>query len=129
VLSHTGADDIAQNNLRDTILEIYGANSPEYKAHRHLTLWAGPMIINMNQQSIIKAKIEGRTQTLGIINGLIAQLKEKRDDLESGGIAPPSTYFEKLNLHPRIVDVTRELFLDGHHFEAAFARQKHWSTT
>ncbi len=124
VVSHTGADDIAQNNLRDTILEIYGANSPEYRAHRHIRLWAGPMYVNMSEPAIIEAKIEGRTQTLGIINGLIARLKERREDFESGGTAAPSTYFEKLNLHARIADVSRDLFLDGHHFEAAFAAAK-----
>src|SRR5258706_896811 len=86
VLNHSGADDIAQNNLRDTILEVYGANSPEYKAHKHLTLWAGPMFVNMSEPTIIKGKIEGRTQTIGIINGLIARLKERREDLESRGL-------------------------------------------
>ncbi len=124
VMGHTGADEIAQNNLRDTVLEIYGANSPEYDAHKYITLWAGPMFVDMSKPAIIKGKIEGRTQTLGIINGLVARLKERREDLESGGTAAPSTYFDKLNLHPRIADVSHDLFPDGHHFEAAFAAAK-----
>lgn len=36
----------------------------------------------------------------------------------------PSNYFDKLNLHPRIGDVARELFFDGYHFEAVFAGSK-----
>ena len=71
-----------------------------------------------------RRKNQRRTQTIGVINGLIARLREKREDLQSGDTPAPSTYFEKLNLHPRIADVTRDLFLDGHHFEAVFAGAK-----
>jgi hypothetical protein len=124
LIAHTGADDVAENNLRDTILEIYGPHSPEYDAHKHIEIWAGPMYMPMSDRDKIGAKTAGRVQTIGIINGLITRLKEKREDLEAGETAAPSTYFEKLNLHPRIGDVTRELFLDGHHFEAVFAGAK-----
>jgi uncharacterized protein (TIGR02391 family) len=51
-------------------------------------------------------------------------LRERREDLEGGDKPAPSSYFEKLNLHPRIADVARDLFLDGHHFEAVFAGAK-----
>jgi uncharacterized protein (TIGR02391 family) len=121
---HTGKADAAKNNLRNTILEIYGSNSPEYRQHKHITFWAGPMMMNMRPQQILQSTIDGRTQTLGIINGLIEALKEKRDELEGGNRPAPTSYFEKLNLHPRIADVARDLFLDGHHFEAVFAGAK-----
>jgi Protein of unknown function (Hypoth_ymh) len=42
----------------------------------------------------------------------------------SASAAAPSTYFDRLNLHPRIRDVSRELFLDGHHWDAVFAASK-----
>jgi uncharacterized protein (TIGR02391 family) len=124
VFARTGADKVAENNLRDTILEIYGPHSPEYDAHGHIRTWAGPISAPMPEREIIEAKTKGRVQTIGIINGLITRLKEKREDLEAGETAAPSTYFEKLNLHPRIGDVTRDLFLNGHHFEAVFAGAK-----
>jgi hypothetical protein len=54
----------------------------------------------------------------------IARLREKREDLEAGERPAPSTYFEKLNLHPRIADVARDLFVNGHDFEAVFAGAK-----
>jgi uncharacterized protein (TIGR02391 family) len=82
------------------------------------------MFVGMDDYAIMQGKIHGRTQTIGIINGLIARLRESREDFEAGDHAAPSTYFEKLNLHPRIADVTRDLFLDGHHFEAVFAGAK-----
>ena len=36
VREHTGADDAAKSSIRNTILEIYGAQSPEYDEHKHL---------------------------------------------------------------------------------------------
>jgi uncharacterized protein (TIGR02391 family) len=36
----------------------------------------------------------------------------------------PFTYFDRLKLHPRILDMTREKFMDGYHWEAVFAASK-----
>ncbi|MET4176870.1 TIGR02391 family protein [Bradyrhizobium sp. LA7.1] len=121
---HTGADDAARSNLQKAILEIYGPNSPEYREHQHIDFWAGPMFVDMHPGQILEGRENGRRQVLGIISGLIASLKEKREDLEGGERPAPSSYFEKLNLHPRIADVARDLFLDGHHFDAVFAAAK-----
>lgn len=124
VVGHTGTDRAAEDNLRNTILEIYGPRSPEYKQHVHIRLWAGPQFVSMSGHQIISGKTQGRVQTIGIINGLITRLRERREELE-GGISPaPSTYFEEMNLHPRIADVARDLFLDGYHFDAVFAASK-----
>jgi uncharacterized protein (TIGR02391 family) len=82
------------------------------------------MFVNMSAHQLVQVKIAGQAQTLGKINGLINALRERREDYESGDRPAPSSYFEKLNLHPRIADVARELFLDGHHFEAVFAGAK-----
>ena len=123
-LNHTGALEAAKSNLRNTILEIYGPNSPEFREHEHIHFWAGPMFMNMDDHQIVEGIQNGVTQTLGIVNGLVDRLREKREDLEAGDRPTPSTYFEKLNLHPRIADVARDLFLDGHHFEAVFAGAK-----
>ncbi len=124
VREHTGADDAAKSSIRNTILEIYGAQSPEYDEHKHLRIWAGAMFVDMDDHQIIRGKMQGKGQTSGILNGLIGRLKEKREEFESGSASRPSTYFEKLNLHPRIADVARDLFVDGHHFEAVFAGAK-----
>jgi uncharacterized protein (TIGR02391 family) len=124
VHDHTGLADAARDNLRNAILEIYGPHSPEYRAHQYISFWAGDMWADMSDHDRVQGRIDGRTKTLGIINGLIGVLKEKREDLEGGDRPAPSSYFEKLNLHPRIADVARDLFLDGHHFEAVFAGAK-----
>jgi len=124
VLNHTAADDNAIHNLRSSILEIYGEHSPEYSRHEHIRMWAGPMFINMSRNQVIEATERGRAQTIGIVNGLIDRLKEKREELTDTVTPSPLATFSKLNLHPRIESVARQLFLDGHHWDAVFAASK-----
>ena len=72
---HTGADDAARSNTTwNTVLEIYGLHSPEYREHQHIDFWAGPHYMDMPEREVLEAKLGGRTQTTGIINGLIARL-------------------------------------------------------
>jgi len=119
-----GSDDVAISNLRSTVLEVFGQNSHEYDEHKHISLWAGPMFVNMPDHEVMAGRERGRIQTIGIIKGLIDRLKEKKEDLEGGAAPSPTSYFDKLNLHPRIGDVARERFLDGYHWDAVFAGSK-----
>lgn len=124
VLNDTGADDVAESNVRATIREVFGQNSPEFREHEYIEIWAGPTYMGMHRDEVIEAKQRGRSQVTGILQGLIGRLKEKRDDLAGGETPRPSTYLDRLNLHPRIRDVASDLFLDGHHWEAVFAAAK-----
>lgn len=125
VLNDTGADDVVRSNIRETIREIFGPNSPEFKEHQHLQLWAGPLFMGMQRHEVIEGTDRGRRQTIGILKGLIGRLQEKRGDMGgAGAVAAPATYFDRLNLHPRIQDVSRDLFVDGYHWEAVFAASK-----
>src|SRR5207302_3242734 len=56
--------------------------------------------------------------------GFIARLQEKKEELGAGEARAPRTYFERLNLHPRIADVATDLFMDSYHWEAVFAAAK-----
>lgn len=120
----SGEDRVAISNVRDTIRDVFGPNSPEFMEHQHIQLWAGGMFMNMSDEAFVHAKDRGRIQTIGILNGLIGRLQEKRQDLAVGETPAPSSYFDRLNLHSRIRDVARELFMDGHHWEAVFAASK-----
>jgi uncharacterized protein (TIGR02391 family) len=124
VTKATGADGVARSNIRTTILEIFGENSPEFREHRHIDIWAGAMRMGMSPGEIIGGKQRGRAKVVGTLNGLVGRLREKREELTTGGTSAPSTYFERLNLHPRILDVTRDLFRDGYHWEAVFNAAK-----
>lgn len=123
-LNKTGADDVARSNVRETILDIFGVNSPEYREHQYIKIWAGDRYRNISNEAIIRGMEQGRVQVSGILTGLIGRLEEKRADLTDGIRPSPTTYFDRLNLHPRVYDVSRELFLDGHPWEAVFAASK-----
>lgn len=120
----SGADDVLESNVRETIREVFGSNSPEFREHEYLSLWAGPMYVNMGYLDRLSGKEAGRKRAIDIVRGLIDRLKEKREDLTTSGPSAPTTYFDRLNLHPRILDVARDLFLDGYHWEAVFAAAK-----
>ncbi len=125
VLEDTGADDVVRSNVRDTIRAVFGPNSPEFDEHQHISLWAGPMRMNMHPQESVEGTERGRRQVIVILNGLIERLREKGEDLGVGHApSAPSTYFDRLNLHRRVLDVSRDLFLDGHHWQAVFEAAK-----
>jgi uncharacterized protein (TIGR02391 family) len=120
----SGEDKVAISNVRDTIRDVFGANSPEFMEHQYIKLWAGGMYMNMSDGASVDAKERGRIQTIGILKGLIGRLQEKREDFAGGITSVLSSYFDRLNLHARILDVARDLFIDGHHWEAVFAASK-----
>lgn len=124
VLAHDGSTEVLRSNVRESVREVFGTNSPEFHEHQYLDIWAGPMHMGMHPQEILAGTERGRIAVLAIVKGLVTRLEEKRADL-MGGVAPaPSSYFDRLNLHPRIQDVARDLFMDGHHWEAVFAASK-----
>ena len=123
ILGHTGADDVVRSNVRETIRDVFGTNSPEFREHEHIQIWAGPMYLDMRPEYIVEATERGKVQVTAVLQGLIDRLNEKREDLAEAP-ADPATYFEQLNLHPRIADVANDLFLDHYHWEAVFAAAK-----
>lgn len=122
-LNDTGAIHIVESNVRETIREVFGTNSPEFNEHEYIDLWTGGLRSETSDQGIVEGYRHGCQQRITILNGLISRLKEKKEDLGGAG-ATPSTYFDRLNLHPRILDVSRDLFLDGHHWQAVFEASK-----
>jgi uncharacterized protein (TIGR02391 family) len=124
VVQPTAAIDVAESNVRAMIREVFGPNSPEFRVHKYIEIWAGPMYSGMSVGARIQAKELGRTHVIGILNGLIGRLREKRDDLTVGATPAPSSYFDRLNLHPRILDVSKDLFQDGYHWQAVFEAAK-----
>ena len=83
IVNHTGTDTVARSNVRETIRDVFGSNSPEFKEHEHIRLWAGPMFVGMDDDQIIQATDRGRVEVIGILSGLIGRLEEKRGDLAS----------------------------------------------
>jgi uncharacterized protein (TIGR02391 family) len=126
VTQHSGRDQVVTSTIRSnsTILEIFGENSPEYCEYRYLELWGGPMSINMHPSQLVEGTKRGCAIAVATLGGLISRLEERRSEMTAGVSAAPTTYFDRLNLHPRIRDVARDLFMDGHSWEAVFAASK-----
>lgn len=124
VLKDNGAVDVVRSDIRNSIREIFGENSPEFREHRAIDLWAGPLLMGMGDAAFIEGKERGRQHVTGILHGLIKRLEEKRLDMSAGATPAPSTYFDRLNLHPRIREVSHELFMDGHAWPAVFEAAK-----
>lgn len=124
VLQDTGMDDVAVSNVRETIRDVFGHDSPEFNEHQCIQLWAGGMFFDMSDADIIAGTERGRKQVIGMLNGLIVRLSEKREELVSSGAPQPKAFLDYLNLHPRIADVASDLFQDSYHWEAVFAAAK-----
>jgi hypothetical protein len=124
VLAHNGADTVATSNLRATIRDVFGPNSPEFKEHQNIELWEGPIFFDMSDAATVQAEQRGVVQAIAILSGLIGRLSEKRADMVAGETPAPSTYFDRLNLHPRIRELARDRFLDGYAWDAVFAAAK-----
>src|ERR1700693_5126141 len=75
--------------------------------------------MNMSDHAVLQAKERGRVVVIGTLKGLIGRLEEKRE--EFGTIKAPTLDFDRLNLHSRIKDVARDLFVD---WDAVFAASK-----
>jgi len=124
VIQDTSMDDVVISNVRETIREVFGQNSPEFNEYEYIQMWSGSMFVGMSKTEIITAKERGRKQVIGTLKGLIGRLKEKREELGSGSAPTPKAFLNYLNLHPRIADVAGDLFQDGYHWEAVFAAAK-----
>jgi uncharacterized protein (TIGR02391 family) len=124
VTEDTGATDVLESSIRETIRDVFGGNSPEFDEHKYLRIWSGPMSMGMPEQVVVEGTERGKVQTKRILDGLVARLAEKRADLTAGSVAQPRSYFDRLNLHPRIAGVANELYMDGHPWEAVFAAAK-----
>ena len=117
-------DDILASNVRETIRDVFGTNSPEFREHYWLRIWSGPAGVNMHRDSIVVAIEAGKERAVAILRSLIKRLEEKREDLGGTKADRVRTAFRGLDLHPRIASVTTDLYLNGHHNEAVFNASK-----
>jgi uncharacterized protein (TIGR02391 family) len=121
----------AEQNIRTSILEIFGPNSPEYGQIREETWWG----IYVPQIAVIfddsddfrrqRAKAENQerfqqeiSQTITMLEGIIRRIEEKREELGGSLAARTRSTFEGLDLHPRIAAVCVDLYRDRHYRQA-----------
>jgi hypothetical protein len=127
-------DDRVENvehAVRDTILEEFGKDSPEFQRHAYFKVDDGPRLVRsdffggvgdwdaQDQQRLIAA-IPG---AMSRVEGLIERLQEKKADLGEPSIAPRAA-FQGRKLNPAIVAAAAALYLDGHYPQAVFEAGK-----
>lgn len=120
--------DNVEANIQNSVLEIFGPESPEYRTHKHHEIYDGPHFISMagdgpdpRRQMSFEA---GIPKSISALEGLIATLQEKREDFEAAPVAVASAAFHGLSLHERIAGACAKLYDDGHYPEAVFAAAK-----
>jgi hypothetical protein len=82
------------------------------------------MSINMHPSQLVEGTKRGCAIAVATLDGLISRLQERRSEMTAGVSPAPTTYFDRLNLHPGIKDVARDLFMNGYSWEAVFAASK-----
>ncbi len=71
----------AEMNIRETIREVFDPQSPEFHDHQYHHIWHGGYIMNEGERDSQQKFLKGTEQTVGMLEGLIARLEEKREDL------------------------------------------------
>ncbi len=120
--------DIAESNIRNSVLEIFGENSPEHREHGYIPIWEGGHFINEPDHESQQKFVAGIPRTITILNGLISRLEEKREDLvgTSPQVGSPDFWGD---IHPKIVAVAKVRYESNHFADAVEAALKEINST
>jgi uncharacterized protein (TIGR02391 family) len=110
--------DNVEHNIRNSLLEVFGSTSPQFEQHGHHTIWKGGLAIGMPQEESQRRFAAGIPDTISLLENLIANLEEQRDEQQADPTSRVRTAFAGLDLHSRIRDVAEELYRDGHYRNA-----------
>jgi len=101
-----------ESNIKETIREIFGTNSPEFRENEYHDIWSGGRNLGDTEYTIQSKFSKGIPQSITILEGLIARLEEKRADIahESSESIPTS--------HMTILNNQRVFVVHGHDEEA-----------
>lgn len=71
----------AETNIRETVRDVFGSNSPEFRDYEHHDIWDGGYGTYDEEPELQRKFLSGVTQTVLSLEGLISRLEEKRLDL------------------------------------------------
>jgi len=80
--------DNVESNIRETIREIYGSNSPEFNDHSSHRIWHGVHNYLDSESTRQEKFAAGIPQTVTMLEGLISRLEEKREDAQPDEAQP-----------------------------------------
>src|SRR5712692_566382 len=98
--------DAATRDIEADIGDIFGRNSPEYRAHGAHSVGYSSSTMGKPDYAYQQDFIENLPHTVLMLESLIKRLEEKREDLGVDKTARVRTAFEGLDLHPRIAEVS-----------------------
>ncbi len=75
------------SNIRETIRDVFGQNSPEFYEHQHHRISHGGLNIYDTDEQRQQKFAAGIPQTVTMLSGLIARLEEKAEDLKESQVA------------------------------------------
>jgi predicted nucleotide-binding protein len=119
----------AETNIRESIRDIFGQNSPEFTDHQPHNIWHGGYNYLDNPRQLQGKFMAGVVQTKTMIEGLIGRLDEKRADLAT---APAMQGAADTAAAAAQVDTRAVFLVHGHdneakHAAARFLEQLHLS--
>lgn len=89
--------------IQDAIREIYGSNSPECHRYGHHNIWEGGVNLYDDDDKRQRKFAAGIPKTISMLEGLIAQLDEKKADLE----AYPEVVDEAIDVQEKSTTLSR----------------------
>lgn len=108
----------AAQNISDTVLEVYGPHSPEYRRFQYHRIQHGPEYVGMGEHEVQRGFADGIPHTIGALENLLRRLEEKKTDFGPDTVGRARAAFEGLDLHPRIASVCADLYRNGHYRNA-----------
>ena len=107
--------------LGETLLEIFGAGTVQYNAHRGIQrINRAPMYMGRPTppREFNKGLREGVASTIAKLTAIKDGFEEKLEDAGGGQTGRPLRAYEGLDLHPEINRQVGRLYQDGHYSEA-----------
>lgn len=116
--------EVQESAFRNTIREVFGADSQEFAEFGSAQMLRGPLRAGMSSSEIAQARLRGREYMVQVCAELITRLQQKilelRRKIEAGALPLPKSN----ELHPVIDRATQDLIVNGHLWEAVFAAGK-----
>jgi predicted nucleotide-binding protein len=102
-----------KKNIRETIREVFGPNSPEFHDHQYDDIWHGGYNGSDEDRERQQKFLAGVVQTVLMLEGLVTRLEEKRAD-----IADAPTVVNTVLEPDALADTRRVFVVYGHDEEA-----------
>lgn len=114
---------VQESAFRNTIREVFGADSPEFEEFGNVQMLQGPLRVGMSAGEVALARLRGRDYMVHVLSELIQRLQQKIIELRRRieACSLPSASEE---LHPVVATATKDLVASGHAWEALFAAGK-----